>query len=106
MRDKLNQILLATLPPDTVEGNRKLVAVEQRTGAQQPAVCRFSDGTCEEFDVVIGCDGINSVVRRHVAGMESPSVYSGIRSGSDDAFLILIRVWFLFELCFWKTRCA
>ncbi len=76
MRDKLSQILLSKLPPGTVQGNKRLAQVEQRNNN---AVCKFSDGSSEEFDLVIGCDGINSVVRQHVVGVESPPVYSGIR---------------------------
>jgi hypothetical protein len=76
MRDKLNQILLSKLPAGTVQGNKRLTQVEQRNNN---AICKFSDGSSEEFDLVIGCDGINSVVRQHVVGVESPPVYSGIR---------------------------
>jgi 2-polyprenyl-6-methoxyphenol hydroxylase-like FAD-dependent oxidoreductase len=95
MRDKLNQILLSKLAGGTVQGNRKLVDVEQRANGMSPAVCKFSDGSSEEFDVVIGCDGINSVVRRHVVGAESPATYSGIRLGAQVIHACILLVAYL-----------
>jgi 2-polyprenyl-6-methoxyphenol hydroxylase-like FAD-dependent oxidoreductase len=56
-----------------------------RVGASVREICEtpegvaamFDDGTAEMFDVVVGCDGIHSTVRRLVFGNASPE-YSGV----------------------------
>jgi salicylate hydroxylase len=47
----------------------RCVAVEQRDGA---ATARFADGREATGDLLIGADGIHSVVREHVAGPDRP----------------------------------
>ena len=45
------------------------------------ARCTFDDGTSAEFDLVVGCDGIGSQVRRTIVGTgkETSRQYSNIR---------------------------
>ena len=35
---------------------------------------RFKDGTIAEADVVIGCDGVHSIIRKHLLGADHPTV--------------------------------
>ena len=35
---------------------------------------RFKDGTIAEADVVIGCDGVHSIIRKHLLGADHPAV--------------------------------
>ncbi|MFI6865850.1 FAD-dependent oxidoreductase [Nocardia sp. NPDC050406] len=58
-------------------------AVEQRPGISLTALehyadevrARFSDGTVDAFDIVVGADGIHSTVRRMMLAPDSHSVY-------------------------------
>lgn len=47
---------------------------------EEPAAVRatFTNGTIMKGDVVVGCDGVNSVVRQHVAGAEHSPEYLGL----------------------------
>ena len=75
MRDKLQELLAASLPPGTLQFNKQLASLEA-TGDE--VVCTFTDGARETFDLVVGCDGLKSKVREEVVGRESPT-YSGTR---------------------------
>jgi 2-polyprenyl-6-methoxyphenol hydroxylase-like FAD-dependent oxidoreductase len=72
-RAALQAALRAALPPDAVALGREAVAVEQDRDA---AAVRFSDGSLERGDLVIGADGIRSRVRSAVVGSGEPR-YSG-----------------------------
>ena len=71
-RDEAEQ-LAAHLPPGTARYGRECVAVE---GDETGATVRFANGHTDSADVVIGADGIHSVVRTAVLGPEPPR-YSG-----------------------------
>ncbi|OAP59673.1 hypothetical protein AYL99_06971 [Fonsecaea erecta] len=58
---------------------RKKVAVVGRSPAGKP-VLRFEDGSEEQFDLVIGADGIKSVVKEAVVGDIYPPIYTGFYS--------------------------
>jgi 2-polyprenyl-6-methoxyphenol hydroxylase-like FAD-dependent oxidoreductase len=72
-RASLQAALRAALPADAVALGREAVAVEQ-DGAG--AAVRFSDGSLERGDLVLGADGIRSRVRAAVVGDGEPR-YSG-----------------------------
>ena len=62
MRETLQEMLAAPLPTDTLKLGRKLVGTRQLSSGG--VSCSFDDGSEEEFDLVVGCDGISSVVKR------------------------------------------
>jgi 2-polyprenyl-6-methoxyphenol hydroxylase-like FAD-dependent oxidoreductase len=52
-------------------------AVQSATQAEAGAVLHFTDGSDEAADLVLGADGIGSVLRRIVTGEPSPNRYAG-----------------------------
>jgi 2-polyprenyl-6-methoxyphenol hydroxylase-like FAD-dependent oxidoreductase len=58
-------------------GIRFGATVREIAETPEGVVAVFDDGTAELFDVVVGCDGIHSTVRRLVFG-DAPLEYSGI----------------------------
>ncbi len=66
-RADLVSLLLAAVPADRVEVGRRCVGVTHR-GEQ--AEVRFADGSREAADLVVGADGIHSVVRAALFGPE------------------------------------
>jgi salicylate hydroxylase len=62
-----------TLKPDLVRLNHRAVACEE---TEKGATLRFADGSSATADLVIGADGVKSVVRRAVAG-DVPATYTG-----------------------------
>jgi len=78
-RADLHQVLLDAvrerLGADAVVLGRKCVALEQDG---QGATLRFEDGTAVRGGAIIGCDGVNSTVRRILYPEEGPPAYQGI----------------------------
>ena len=78
-RADLQQVLLDAvrerLGGEVVELGRKCVALEQDG---QRATVRFEDGTTVHGDAIIGCDGVNSTVRKILYPDEGPPAYQGI----------------------------
>ncbi|MGE3934220.1 MAG: FAD-dependent monooxygenase [Rhodospirillaceae bacterium] len=75
-RADLHDMLAATaraLKPDVVQLNRRAVGFEE-TGAG--VTLRFADGGSATGDMLIGADGLKSVVRRQIAG-DVPATYTG-----------------------------
>ncbi|QIB35749.1 FAD binding domain-containing protein [Ancylobacter pratisalsi] len=62
------------LPPERYFGGRAITGVTQDG---EEAVVHFADGGTVRADMVIGADGIGSVVRRAVAGVDSRPSYVG-----------------------------
>lgn len=58
--------LLADVPQDRLHSSKKLEKVDQ--GDDGPITLRFVDGTTHECDVLVGADGIHSIVRKHILG--------------------------------------
>jgi len=68
-RARLHSALAALTPPDCIHFGKRLLAIEQnRSGA----TLVFADGSRVEAEVVIGADGIHSVVREVLFGAEQP----------------------------------
>jgi 2-polyprenyl-6-methoxyphenol hydroxylase-like FAD-dependent oxidoreductase len=65
LRPELYERLLAALPPGTLQVNREVTSFDQdETGV----TLSFADGTPETYDVLVGADGIDSLVRRTLWG--------------------------------------
>ena len=85
MRDELQRMLASKLPERTIEFDKTLVSLDSVAGRDgaggSGARCTFADGTSAEFDLVVGCDGIGSQVRRTIVGTgaEPSRQYSNIR---------------------------
>ncbi|MEV8452483.1 FAD-dependent monooxygenase [Streptomyces sp. NPDC052095] len=85
-RGDLHRMLASRVPAGRVHTGRELVRYEE-TG--HGVVLHFADGTDAHADVLIGADGMHSVVRRTLAGEDTP-VYSGnsaLRGLADAAAL-------------------
>lgn len=58
--------LVKLLPPDAIHFNKKCTSVVQ--SSSKGVAITFSDSTTSIADIVIGCDGIRSMVRASVMG--------------------------------------
>ena len=67
---KLQAILASTLPPETICLDRRCVGFEQ---SEDRLSVYFSDGTLICPDLLVGADGINSVVRQNLIGDGFPN---------------------------------
>jgi salicylate hydroxylase len=68
-RADLHSILLSLVSPDDVSLLSQCVSVSQ---TKQSAAAQFADGREFEADVIVGADGIQSTVRRTIAGDGAP----------------------------------
>lgn len=68
-RVNLLEALLASVPEDRMHASKKLQKIEQ---GNYVTVC-FTDGTTHECDILIGADGIHSIVRKYVLGEDDPA---------------------------------
>jgi salicylate hydroxylase len=79
-RADLLDAINGAVPGDTVRLGKRCVKVELEAGAEgaSPVLLTFADGEVVEADVVIGADGIHSLVRATVTETtETPPAYSG-----------------------------
>jgi len=68
--------LAKVIPPDAIHTGHKCIGFSQdETGAQ----LTFENGTVAQADVVIGADGINSVLQKYVVEPSAPE-YAGFRA--------------------------
>ncbi|KAI0272656.1 FAD/NAD-P-binding domain-containing protein [Gloeopeniophorella convolvens] len=74
-RAALLDALVAYLDPErvTTHFNKRCVQVDTAGLGNSRAVIHFSDGTSHEADLVVGADGVKSIVRRAVIGEEAAS---------------------------------
>lgn len=75
-RADILDVFARALPPQAIRTGHRCVGVEQ---SGDKATVRFENGASFEADLVIGADGINSVVQRFVTE-PSPKDYSGFRA--------------------------
>jgi salicylate hydroxylase len=71
-RADLHRVLAARVAPGVLRLGRRLVGFEVVAAAGGGVVLRFADGSSVTADVVVGADGIHSVVRQELLGAESP----------------------------------
>ena len=69
-RGDLHAMLAELVPPDIVGLDHRLVGLEH--AADRGVRMRFGNGEAAEADVVIGADGVHSVVREVMLGKERP----------------------------------
>lgn len=75
-RADLLAALEARLPPDTIRfGTRIAAAAQDEAGA----TLTFADGGSDRFDLIVGADGIHSVIRAALFGPDAP-VFTGLVS--------------------------
>ncbi len=79
-RSDLRKLLLGSLAPDTVTWNAHVSSIEPCEGGRWRLV--HGEGVSHEYDLVVGCDGAWSRIRRALS-LEEP-VYSGITSIESD----------------------
>lgn len=72
-RGDFHKLMTDALPDGVLEFNKKLSEIDDQG---DKVVMKFTDGTVEEADFVIGADGINSKVRESLLGEELP-IYTG-----------------------------
>jgi 2-polyprenyl-6-methoxyphenol hydroxylase-like FAD-dependent oxidoreductase len=72
-RGILQNILLNNVKPNTVKTNFRLKSIENTEGGIR---IHFENGETIQTDILIGADGINSMVRKHLFG-DIPLRYSG-----------------------------
>ncbi|XP_015581418.1 monooxygenase 2 isoform X2 [Ricinus communis] len=79
-RRALLEALAQELPPDSVKFSAKIttIDVQEQNGASSAVVC-LEDGTTIKSKVLIGCDGVHSVVAKWL-GLSEP-IHSGKRAG-------------------------
>ena len=73
MWSRLQSIIAATLPPGVVHLNHRCIAIEQHENGVK---AHFENGESVESDLLIGADGINSMVRQSLVGDGAPA-YAG-----------------------------
>ncbi|KAF2661506.1 salicylate hydroxylase [Lophiostoma macrostomum CBS 122681] len=74
-RAHLLDVLRSKIPEEKISKGKRLVQLEHDTQSDTCSLT-FADGTIAEADIVVGCDGIKSVVRAHLGYSDHP-VYSG-----------------------------
>ena len=68
-RADLLDVLAAAVPPGVVSLGQRCVSID---ADGEVAVARFADGSSAEADVIVGADGIHSVVRTALFGPDAP----------------------------------
>ncbi|KAI0419613.1 hypothetical protein F5X98DRAFT_68314 [Xylaria grammica] len=61
------------IPIAKAEFKKEVVSLRQKADGRVELI--FGDGTLDDADIVIGCDGIRSQVRQFVLGKENPAAY-------------------------------
>src|ERR1700722_2473708 len=71
-RNDLRRILLQSLQPGSVVWNRKFVFRKEQNGT---LLLHFEDGSVENADLVVGANGIMSILRKRITAV--PARYTG-----------------------------
>jgi salicylate hydroxylase len=67
--------LLGLVPGGIVKGGKRFVGIEEsKAGESRGIHLTFKDGTTASADVVIGCDGVHSVIRKYLLGENHSAV--------------------------------
>jgi len=69
-RADLHDLLCSMLPPSAVQLGAACTGVRQDG---EKAIASFADGSEFEADLIVGCDGVRSVVREQLFGEQAPS---------------------------------
>lgn len=64
--------LIKLVEPHRAHFSKSVVEILE-SGDNNPVTLRFSDSTTVDADIVIGADGIHSVVRKHILGHDHPA---------------------------------
>jgi 6-hydroxynicotinate 3-monooxygenase len=72
-RGDFHQLMVDAVPSASLLYDKRLTAIADRG---KDVLLTFADGTTAEADIVIGADGVNSVIREHMLGTELPR-YTG-----------------------------
>jgi len=72
-RGDFHQLMVDAVPTGAIRYDKRLTLIDDRG---HDVVLGFADGTTAEADIVIGADGVNSVMREHMLGAEAPR-YTG-----------------------------
>jgi len=71
----LHRAVVQRLGAERVHTGHSITGFDQQSG---PVLARFADGSRDEGDILVGCDGIHSVVRRAFHPDEGPPQWNGI----------------------------
>ena len=71
-RADMLDVLASLVGPGVVSLGKRCVSVDSGTGDAGVAVARFADGSEAEADIIVGADGIHSVVRTALFGQDAP----------------------------------
>ncbi|KAJ5930366.1 hypothetical protein N7466_005859 [Penicillium verhagenii] len=74
-RDQFLEALVKTIPPNVIQCRKRLETIDEAGDAKVQLL--FADGSVEEVDAVIGCDGIKSRVRVLLLGEDHPASHPG-----------------------------
>ena len=69
-RGDLHEALVSSLPSEIIELQKTLVGLDERKGQ---VTLKFEDGSSAGADVVIGADGVHSIVRHLIIGPDEPT---------------------------------
>jgi salicylate hydroxylase/6-hydroxynicotinate 3-monooxygenase len=72
-RGDLHEALVSILPGEIIQLRKKLIGLDERGGRM---TLSFEDGTSAQADLVVGADGVHSVVRDIIIGPDAP-IYTG-----------------------------
>lgn len=76
------------IPEGVLEFGKKLASVDALHGSDDLVRLRFEDGTTYEADALVGCDGINSIVRRAILGEDHPAAKPVFTNGYNHRVVI------------------
>jgi 2-polyprenyl-6-methoxyphenol hydroxylase-like FAD-dependent oxidoreductase len=71
-RAVVHEALLRDIPPNAVEWEKKVKAVRE---TDDGVLVEFSDGGSDNADLVLGADGVRSIVREAIFGDKYPAQY-------------------------------
>lgn len=75
-RAHLLEVMKEPIPASMINKGKCLVSIERCTDGSGGYILAFKDGTKAQSDIIVGCDGIKSLVRQHL-GLKDNPIYSG-----------------------------